>query len=108
MALFIVGVLVGGLNSIPVLFDTTITDIAAYYDFWILCGILIIVNSKNNLGLKYKEEIDSIKLTELPITDRHSTGSIISKQNILEQVTQSILTQANQRPEGILQLLQSM
>lgn len=44
----IVGVLVGGLNSIPVLYDTTITDIATYYDFWILCGILIIMNSKSN------------------------------------------------------------
>lgn len=44
----VIGVLVGGLNSIPALYDTTITDIAAYYDFWILCGILIIINSKSN------------------------------------------------------------
>lgn len=44
----IIGVLVGGLNSIPILYDTTITDIATYFDFWILCGIIIIMNSKSN------------------------------------------------------------
>ncbi len=44
----LIGIAVGLLNSIPSLFDTTITDIATYFDFWILCGILIIMNSKSN------------------------------------------------------------
>lgn len=44
----VVGVSVGLLNSIPSLFDTTITDIATYFDFWIFCGIFIIMNSKSN------------------------------------------------------------
>lgn len=44
----VIGVLVGLLNSVPSLRDTTITDIATYFDFWILCGILIIMNSKSN------------------------------------------------------------
>ena len=44
----IIGILVGLLNSIPALYDTTITDIATYFDFWILCGIFIIMNSKSN------------------------------------------------------------
>ncbi len=44
----IIGVAVGLLNSVPFLFDTTITDIATYFDFWILCGIFIIMNSKSN------------------------------------------------------------
>ena len=44
----IIGISVGLLNSVPFLRDTTISDIATYFDFWILCGILIIMNSKSN------------------------------------------------------------
>ena len=44
----IIGISVGLLNSVPYLYDTTITDIATFFDFWILCGILIITNSKSN------------------------------------------------------------
>lgn len=43
----IIGVLVGLLNSIPVLKDTSFTDSAIYFDLWILFGILIIMNSKS-------------------------------------------------------------
>ena len=44
----LIGISVGLLNSIPALKDTTITDIATYFDFWIFCGIFIIMNSKSN------------------------------------------------------------
>jgi len=44
----VIGVSVGLLNSVPSLFDTTITDVATYFDFWIFCGIFIIMNSKSN------------------------------------------------------------
>ena len=44
----VIGVCVGLLNSVPSLFDTTITDIATFFDFWIFCGIFIIMNSKSN------------------------------------------------------------
>ena len=44
----VIGVLVGLLNSVTFLRDTTITDIATYFDFWIFCGIFIIMNSKSN------------------------------------------------------------
>lgn len=44
----VIGMSVGLLNSVPFLRDTTITDIATYFDFWILCGIFIIMNSKSN------------------------------------------------------------
>lgn len=44
----VLGIAVGLLNSVPFLYDTTITDIATYFDFWILCGIFIIMNSKSN------------------------------------------------------------
>jgi len=43
-----------------------------------------IINSKNNLGLKFKEDIETIKLTELPIADRYSTGTSLSKHQILD------------------------
>ena len=44
----VIGASVGLLNSVPFLYDTTITDIATYFDFWIFCGIFIIMNSKSN------------------------------------------------------------
>lgn len=31
----VIGISVGLLNSVPALRDTTITDIATYFDFWI-------------------------------------------------------------------------
>ncbi len=43
-----------------------------------------VIDSKHNLGLKFKEDIEIIKLTELPITDRHSTGTQLSKHTIID------------------------
>ena len=43
-----------------------------------------IINSKHNMGLKFKEDIEIIKLTELPIADRYSTGTNLSKHQILD------------------------
>ena len=43
-----------------------------------------IINSKNNIGLRYNEDIELIKLTELPIADRYSTGTTLSKQKIVD------------------------
>lgn len=43
-----------------------------------------IVDYKKQLGLKTATEINEIKLTEIPISDRYKTGSTISKNNILE------------------------
>lgn len=50
----VIGVLVGLLNCVPFLLDTSFRDPAIYLDFWILCGIIIIMNSKSNMdsGLK--------------------------------------------------------
>ena len=33
----LIGIIVGLLNNIPALADTTANDIATYFDFWILC-----------------------------------------------------------------------
>ncbi|MDD2392220.1 MAG: DNA topoisomerase IV subunit A [Bacilli bacterium] len=41
-----------------------------------------IANPKTSLGLKQGNDFDYIKITELPITDRNSVGSTISKNNI--------------------------
>ena len=43
-----------------------------------------VINSKYNLGLKFKEDIEIIKLTEFPISDRYSTGTSLSKHQILD------------------------
>ena len=48
LSAIIIGVSVGLLNSVPFLYNTTITDIATYFDFWIFCGIFIIMNAKSN------------------------------------------------------------
>ena len=50
----VIGVAVGLLNSVPALFDTTVTDVATYFDFWIFCGIFIIMNSKSNKEAAFK------------------------------------------------------
>lgn len=43
-----------------------------------------IINYKESLGLKLKDELIDIKLTELPIMDRYSSGSSISKNEIID------------------------
>ncbi len=43
-----------------------------------------ITNGKSVLGLKTKEEIINTKITEFPIVDRYSTGSVISKHNLID------------------------
>lgn len=43
-----------------------------------------IVYYKESIGLKTKEDITSIKLTDIPICDRYATGSNISKLDIIE------------------------
>ena len=50
-----------------------------------------VINSKNNIGLKFKEDIEIIKLTELPIADRHSTGTSLSKHDIFDIFVEKIL-----------------
>ena len=71
----LIGVSVGLLNSVPALFDTTITDIATYFDFWIFCGIFIIMNSKSNMDSALKCFIfflisqPLIYLCEVPFND---------------------------------------
>jgi len=43
-----------------------------------------ITNSKNSLLLKYNNKIENIKITDLPIVDRYSTGTLLSKDKIEE------------------------
>ena len=59
-----------------------------------------IINSKNNLGLKFKEDIEVIKLTELPIADRYSTGSSLSKHEIFDVfIEQQLIDPKNEKIE---------
>lgn len=43
-----------------------------------------IINYKEIINYQTKDEIQELKLTEIPITDRYSTGSNISKENIID------------------------
>ncbi len=50
-----------------------------------------VINYKETLGVKLKSEIVDIKLTEIPIMDRYSTGSSISKSEIVDVFENKIL-----------------
>ena len=50
-----------------------------------------VINSRHNIGLKFKEDIEIIKLTDLPIADRHSTGTSLSKHNIIDVFVEKTL-----------------
>lgn len=54
-----------------------------------------IIHNKHNIGLKLKEDIELIKLTELPISDRYSTGTNLSRQNILDVFIEKSLENPN-------------
>ncbi|MCM1370962.1 MAG: DNA topoisomerase IV subunit A [Clostridium sp.] len=50
-----------------------------------------IINNKSTIGIRVGNDINKIKVTELPIMDRYSTGSTISKHNIDEVFKEMIL-----------------
>ena len=43
-----------------------------------------ITNSKDSLGIKKHDDILLFKMTEIPILDRYSTGTVICKGNIVD------------------------
>ncbi|MDD4608513.1 MAG: DNA topoisomerase IV subunit A [Bacilli bacterium] len=57
-------------------------------------------NSKDIIGIKTEDDIINIKPTELPIANRYSTGSVISKKNIKEAFIVSNITK-QEEPEII-------
>ena len=61
-----------------------------------------IEDSKNYIGLK-NGEITNIKLTELPILDRYSTGSQITKHELKDAFVVSVLTRAEKVQEQLLE-----
>ncbi|MGE5456208.1 MAG: DNA topoisomerase IV subunit A [Ignavibacteriales bacterium] len=62
-----------------------------------------IFNSKDMLGLKTDNDIIYIKPTELPIADRYSTGSNISKDNIREVFIESTLSKKDNIKEEVVE-----
>lgn len=50
----IAGVYTGLINQVPFLHDTSFSDIAIFFDRWVLFGILIIMNAKSNLDSALK------------------------------------------------------
>ncbi len=65
-----------------------------------------IEDSKNYVGLK-NGEIKTIKLTELPITDRYSTGSQISKEKLIDAFAIAILKRAPKHQEQLLENMEN-
>ena len=61
-----------------------------------------ITDSKNYIGLK-SDEINSIKLTELPILDRYSIGSNISKKDLIDTFVLASLIRPNQKQDSIIE-----
>ena len=41
VAAILIGIYVGGINSIPFFHNTSFTDIAIYFEWWILFGIIM-------------------------------------------------------------------
>ena len=62
-----------------------------------------VVNNKHNLGLKHKEDIEIIKLTDLPIVDRYSTGSTICKGQLVSTFIECELTNPSEKEEIVEQ-----
>lgn len=58
-----------------------------------------IVDHHTVIGVKDRLEINSLKITELPIADRYSTGSTISREKILEVFVNHGLIRKNQLSE---------
>lgn len=62
-----------------------------------------IINSKHNVGLKFKEDIETIKLTELPIADRYSTGTTLSKHQMLDVFIEKELENPSKQEKAIVE-----
>ena len=66
-----------------------------------------IVSNKYSLGLKYKEDMETIKLTDLPIVDRNSTGTTLSKMYIVDSYIVSELVSNNEMVEEVEEVIPS-
>jgi topoisomerase IV subunit A len=51
-----------------------------------------IINTKETIGLKNKDSIIEVKTTELPISDRYSTGTVLTKHQISTAFVQTSLS----------------
>lgn len=60
-----------------------------------------ITDSRNYLGLK-NSDINKCKITELPISDRHSTGSQITKHNITDAYLEAVLVRNNKEQINLI------
>ena len=61
-----------------------------------------ITDSKNQIGLK-NGEINNIKLTELPINDRYSTGTTVSKKELVDAFVVTTLKKQNEKQEQLIE-----
>ena len=59
-----------------------------------------IIDNKNHIGIK-NGEITELKVTELPIADRYSTGSQVSKHNLVDAFVVSQLESAEENQDSL-------
>ena len=59
-----------------------------------------IIDNKNHIGIK-NGEITELKVTELPIADRYSTGSQVSKHNLVDAFVVSQLESAEEKQDSL-------
>jgi topoisomerase-4 subunit A len=59
---------------------------------------LLATDTRNLIGIKTEENIINIKNSELPIMDRYSIGSNISKENIIDAFTMQNVINNNEQP----------
>ena len=52
----------------------------------------LIISNRSKIGIKYANEIDLMKVTEAPILDRYSTGTVISKNRLITIFEEKTLT----------------
>ena len=69
-------------------------------------AMTFITESKNYIGLK-NNDINTIKLTELPIADRHSTGGQISKHALVDAYLVASLKKKNSKQDKIIDDVES-
>ena len=62
-----------------------------------------IINNKNMIGLRLKEDIEYIKATDLPILDRYSTGTNIKNKQILDTFIEATLINPKESKEEVIE-----
>lgn len=59
-----------------------------------------IINNKNTLGIRFKDNIEYKKVTDIPILDRYSTGTSLSNKKIINMFVEKKLLNSKEEKEN--------